>query len=41
LLRGAAVPFPPPVRLLVDADFGRCEADTAGLVDLPPDGSVF
>jgi hypothetical protein len=32
---------PSPVRLLVDVDFGRCEAATAGLVDVPPDGSVF
>ena len=28
-------------RLLVDADFGRCEAATAGLVDDPPDGTVL
>ena len=41
LLRGGAVPFPPLVRLLLDADFGRCEAATAGLVDVPADEMVL
>jgi hypothetical protein len=29
------------LRLLVDVEFGRCEAATAALVDVPPDGTVL
>jgi hypothetical protein len=37
----APIPSPPLFRLLVDVDFGRCEAATAGLVDVPADGDVL